>query len=175
MFMGNAATLVRQTIPLEAFAVEETLSDADRKKDMNGPELLSPFPDECLTVISQVAHGIRAKFQSVPDEYIRHFLAYLQAPTTNFTVILDSEDFYISNWRDDGVYDSGLGHPIGRPMRMRAPDGVTDGLVYIMPKRGERESAPWEIYVSLNEDTMAHVLADPLWLSFVDKDESGRR
>jgi hypothetical protein len=119
----------------------------------------------------RVAYGLRAKLNAIDDDYIRDYISYVQKSPCHLSVTLDTENLYVSNWREISVYDADFGGMLGKPLRMRAPDGYTDGLIFVMAQRSEDRTAPWEFNISLEPSAMKSIEHDPLWCKYVELDE----
>jgi hypothetical protein len=159
--------LLREEVPLHFFALpghantEATSSFyADHSED-----------DEWVMSFCRVAYGLRAKLNAIDDDYIRDYISYVQKSPCHLSVTLDAENLYVSNWCEISVYDADFGGTLGKPLRMRAPDGYTDGLIFVMAQRSEDRTAPWEFNISLEPSAMKSIEHDPLWCKYVELDE----
>ncbi|GFG10815.1 hypothetical protein IFM61392_06590 [Aspergillus lentulus] len=127
--------------------------------------------DEWVMSFCRVAYGLRAKLNAIDDGYIRDYISYVQKSPCHLSVTLDTENLYVSNWREISVYDADFGAMLGKPLRMRAPDGYSDGLIFVMAQRSEDRTAPWEFNISLEPSAMKSIEHDPLWCKYVALDE----
>ncbi|KAH2544172.1 hypothetical protein KXW97_002239 [Aspergillus fumigatus] len=127
--------------------------------------------DEWALSFCRVAYGLRAKLNAIDDDYIRDYILYVQKSPCHLSVTLDTENLYLSNWREIGVYDADFGGMLGKPLRMRAPDGYTDGLIFVMAQRSDDKFAPWEFNISLEASTIKRIVHDPLRCKYVELDE----
>ncbi|KAK9646743.1 hypothetical protein HCH54_005475 [Aspergillus fumigatus] len=127
--------------------------------------------DEWALSFCRVAYGLRAKLNAIDDDYIRDYILYVQKSPCHLSVTLDTENLYLSNWREISVYDADFGGMLGKPLRMRAPDGYTDGLIFVMAQRSNDKFAPWEFNISLEASTIKRIVHDPLRCKYVELDE----
>ncbi|KAF4204470.1 hypothetical protein CNMCM8927_007412 [Aspergillus lentulus] len=165
--LGNAVCLLREQVPLHFFALPgHANTEATSTLDANHSE-----DDEWAMSFCRVAYGLRAKLNAIDDGYIRDYISYVQKSPCHLSVTLDTENLYVSNWREVSVYDADFGAMLGKPLRMRAPDGYSDGLIFVMAQRSEDRTAPWEFTISLEPSAMKSIEHDPLWCKYVALDE----
>ncbi|GAQ03192.1 hypothetical protein ALT_0513 [Aspergillus lentulus] len=165
--LGNAVCLLREQVPLHFFALPgHANTEATSTLDANHSE-----DDEWAMSFCRVAYGLRAKLNAIDDGYIRDYISYVQKSPCHLSVTLDTENLYVSNWREVSVYDADFGAMLGKPLRMRAPDGYSDGLIFVMAQRSEDRTAPWEFNISLEPSAMKSIEHDPLWCKYVALDE----
>jgi hypothetical protein len=167
--LGNAVCLLREKVPLHLFALPGHDNVANMKASAHFPSDYSEG-DEWAMAFCRVAYGLRAKLNTIDYDYICDYISYVQKSPCHLSVTLDTENLYLSNWREIGVYDADFGGALGKPLRMRAPDGYTDGLIFVMAQRSDDKTAPWEFSMSLESSTMKRIVNDPLWCKYVELD-----
>nr|WMY26075.1 AzoD [Aspergillus insulicola] len=155
-YMGNAAISLQCTHQnLDHFTSPE--------------ENLTGESDKLVMLLCRLSQEIRAGIHSMDDEYVRALLFFIiNNPAT--LPPMGVTDVCVSSWRNIDIYGAEFGEGIGRPLRMRYVDAVGDGVIFIMPQRQDKAS-PWEINVSLKDETMKVLSTDPLWVAYMDVDD----
>ncbi|KIA75847.1 transferase family protein [Aspergillus ustus] len=146
-YMGNGAILVLVPQPLRTFSGTDWMS-----------------------TICRVGLAVRTRLAAITSDEIRSLLHYILNAPDPIAFSFDVADYFVSNWRQMGFYEADFGSKMGKPQRIRNPDGVVGGTVFIMPKRSQPENAPWELQVSLTDEMLRLLDQDDVWATYVRPD-----
>nr|WGJ63585.1 acetyltransferase [Aspergillus striatus] len=158
-YINNAVVFLRDSVEIESFLCPQEKDVSSRF--CRGPAELQGWQFD----LCQIASRIRCKLKHMDNAYVRSVISYLAEVEDLSTIAFGPSDFYISSWRELGIYHADFGGSLGHPTDMRVCDGMTDGQFYIMPKRRQGEDF-WEVHVTIHRDTMAALCADKLWSTY---------
>ncbi|KAI0424529.1 transferase family-domain-containing protein [Xylaria sp. FL1042] len=83
--------------------------------------------------------------------------------------LFSSRDLTITSWANLELYGMSFGMELGKPDFIRIPSSVADGVVIILPRKGESvvKGEELEIMIMLKKDDMDVLEQDSRWKSFV--------
>lgn len=162
-YVGNAIVLLRESVGMNAFLHKLGDDDPLGAQCYETAKRLGREAWEAALV--RIALAIRRKLNTINESYVRSVISYLEDVPDLSTVAFGQTDYHISSWRDIGVYEADFGGHMGHPSDMRVPDGMVDGMFYILPRRQGTHPC-WEIHVTIHQDTMKRLIADPVWARY---------
>ncbi|KAF7526570.1 hypothetical protein PCG10_003961 [Penicillium crustosum] len=162
-YVGNAIVLLRESVGMSAFL--HKLGDGDPLGAQCYETAKRLGRETWEAALVRIALAIRRKLNTINDSYVRSVISYLEGVPDLSTVAFGQTDYHISSWRDIGVYEADFGGHMGHPSDMRVPDGMVDGMFYILPRRQGTHPC-WEIHVTIHQDTMKRLIADPVWARY---------
>jgi fumigaclavine B O-acetyltransferase len=158
-YIGNAAAMIAASFPLDSLKLQ-TLELSDGLK-------ASPEHDEKL--ITKLALAVRSKIRSTDQEYINNIISRIRDEHDWCQMSPRLCDVTVSNISSLDFYKLDFGPRLGKIQRFDFPLEHLDGSCYIKPrqivsKEHNPQAAPWDIYISLDQNIMHHLEKDGLFV-----------